>query len=70
MIDKVEVVALTDVVRDVDFSTCGVRADYATQFLRAKIRQRLFYSRRYNRLKTRNSYTVCYSQDGGESMGL
>ena len=30
----------------------------------------VYYSQRYGWLKSRNSYTVCYEEDGGEKYGL
>ena len=48
----------------------GVEVDHASQFLRAKIHQEVFFSKKYIRVKTRNSYTVIYSQGGGEKYGI
>ena len=58
-----------DIRADVQRS-CGVEVDHASQFLRAKIHQEVFFSEKYTRVKTRNSYTVIYSQGGVEKYGI
>lgn len=70
IIGRVQSVALTDAVKAKVQSVCGVWVDHSSQFFRAMIRQKVFYSKSYTRLKSRNSYTVCYSEDGAEKYGV
>lgn len=41
----------------------GSAPTMASQFLRACVNKTLYYSKSYTRMKTRNSYTVCYKDD-------
>ena len=52
------------------YRSCGVSLDRASRLLRIKLRQGVFYSQQYTRLRSRNSYTVCYSDGGEEKFGF
>ena len=62
IIGGVQSVALTDAVKSKVHHTCGVWVDHASQFFRAMIRQRVFYSKSYTRLKSHNSYSYSMLQ--------
>ena len=48
----------------------GPSSDRATRFLRARVKGTVYHSELYSRMKTRNSYTVCYRKDdGSENFG-
>ena len=43
----------------------GSSSDRATWFLRAGVKDTVYYSELYSRMKTINSYTICYRKDDG-----
>ena len=49
----------------------GSSTTMASRFLRACVRKTEFYSQQYTRMKSRNSYAICYrGEDGVEKFGL
>ena len=48
----------------------GANVEHASMFLRAKVNREVYYSQGYNRLKSRNSFTVIYEEDNEEKYGL
>lgn len=65
-----ETVKLSDMIKSKVYRSCGVEVDHASQFLRAVIQKELFYCENYTRLRTRNSFTICYSHNGFEKYGF
>ena len=59
-------ISLDDDVKD----AIGMNVEQASMFMKAKVNKEVYYSQRYDRLKSRNSFTVCYEEDNAEKYGL
>jgi hypothetical protein len=66
IIGKVQVIPLDDDVKD----AIGTDVERASMFMKVKVNGEVYYSQRYDRLKSRNSFTVCYEEDDAEKYGL
>lgn len=51
-------------------SVCGYQPQQALKFWRLEQNQTLYYSAEYTRTTSRNSYTVCYTQENSSQFGL
>jgi hypothetical protein len=65
IVGKVQVISLDD-VKD----AIGTDVELASMFMKVKVNSDLYYSQRYDRLKSRNSFTVYYEEDDAETYGL
>ena len=52
-------VSLDDDIKD----AIGTNVEQASMFMKVKVNSEMYYSQRYDRLRSRNSYTVCYKDD-------
>ena len=51
-------VSLDDDIKD----AIGTNVKQASMFMKVKVNSEIYYSQRYDRLRSRNSYTVCYDE--------
>ena len=65
MIGNVQVILLDNDVKE----AIGENVEQASMFTKVMVGREVYYSQRYSRLKTRNSYTVCYEEDCSEKYG-
>ena len=70
VIGSMRVVAVDLHVRQCLLRQFSVRCQRASAFYRATIAGRTYYSRLYDRIKRRNSYTVCYVEGGKHLFGF
>ena len=61
---------LSSEVQDALKEMFGVDVEMAQTFHRMQVNGKVYHSREYKRMKTRNSCTICYSADGQEKYGL
>ena len=59
-------VSLDDDIKD----AIGTNVEQASMSMKVKVNSEIYYSQRYDRLRSRNSYTVCYQEDDTEKYGL
>ena len=61
---------LEDEVQSLLRERFGVDMEVGRKFLRVQIKGKVYHSTEYKRMKTRNSYTVCYSAGAVEKFGF
>ena len=66
---RVRVVELTPILQASIHNYKNGQIHSTSKFWRFQLQQVLYYSREYRRVKSRNSYTVCYLVDGHVKYG-